>query len=110
VTDGLSSTLAAGERHIPPIDPAQPEEMQAYQQGDTAFFAGDMPKTILRGCGQGLAVGPDDPSSDKFGGPHPGLTLFVYLDGHADGLSNDMEVDTLKALSTIAGGEISNPN
>ena len=106
VTDGLSSTLAAGERHIPPIDPAQPEEMHEYLQGDTAFFAGDMPKTILRGSGQGLAAGPDDPSSDKFGGQHPGQTLFVFLDGHVDGLANVVELLTLKALSSIGGGEI----
>ena len=32
--------------------------------------------------------------------------MFVYLDGHADGLSNDTEVETFKALSTIGGEEV----
>ncbi len=32
--------------------------------------------------------------------------MFVYLDGHAEGLSNDTEVETLKALSTIGGQEV----
>ena len=77
-----------------------------FEQGDTAFLAGDSIFTILRGTDEGLATGPDDDEEEKFGGPHPGVTLFVYLDGHADGLSNDTEVETLKALSTIGGEEV----
>jgi prepilin-type processing-associated H-X9-DG protein len=116
VTDGLSSTLAVGERHIPPADTTKAENMQEYWQGDTAFLAGDRMFTILRGSRYGLASGPydntvkpgEDPlaPSEKFGGPHPGIVMFAYLDGHVAALTIDMDVDTLKALSTIAGGEV----
>jgi prepilin-type N-terminal cleavage/methylation domain-containing protein/prepilin-type processing-associated H-X9-DG protein len=105
VEDGLSNTLAVGERHIPPVDTTKPEDMQEYWQGDTAFLPGDTPMTVLRGCAAGLATGPDDPSREKFGGPHPGVVMFVYLDGHVAPVSDSIELETLKALSTIAGGE-----
>jgi prepilin-type N-terminal cleavage/methylation domain-containing protein/prepilin-type processing-associated H-X9-DG protein len=105
VEDGLSNTLAVGERHIPPADSNRPPEMQEYGQGDTAFLSGDTPYTTLRGCADGLATGQDDASNTKFGGPHPGVVMFVYLDGHVAPVSDSIDVDTLKALSTIAGGE-----
>jgi prepilin-type N-terminal cleavage/methylation domain-containing protein/prepilin-type processing-associated H-X9-DG protein len=116
VTDGLSSTLAIGERHIPPADTNLPAELQELSQGDTAFLAGDTPQTIFRGSRYGLASGPDDNSlgpgdnlqhsTEKFGGPHPGVVMFCYLDGHVSAVSETIDIETLKALSTIAGGEI----
>jgi prepilin-type N-terminal cleavage/methylation domain-containing protein len=114
VIDGQSSTLAVGERHIPPVRPEWLEPMIHYQQGDTAFLASDTRQTILCGTKRGLADGPDDatpiPAADgfeeRFGGPHPGVTLFVFLDGHADAVFNSIDVDALKALSTIGGREV----
>ena len=116
VTDGLSSTLAVGERHIPPADPTKALNMQEYWQGDTAFLAGDRMFTILRATRFGLANGPNDSSkepvdnsdhtAEKFGGPHPGVVMFAYLDGHVAPLAIGIEIETLKALSTIAGGEV----
>jgi hypothetical protein len=119
VIDGLSSTIAIGERHIPPVDTTIDEEMQQWQQGDTAFLAGDTRWSIFRQSGtdqdddktdDGLATGPDDPSHFKFGGPHPGVTLFVYLDGHVESVANDVAQASLMAQCTIAGGEITNKN
>jgi prepilin-type N-terminal cleavage/methylation domain-containing protein len=129
VTDGLSKTLAVGERHIPPPEAVlanenrDPAKLHFYQ-GDNCFLASDSLNTILRGSEDGLATHPDDDSDDKFGGPHPGVTLFVFLDGHVEPLSNsnsataigvnseqieDINIDDewlwLGALSTIAGGE-----
>ena len=118
--DGLSKTLAMGEKHIPPVRDEWPEEMVHFRQGDNAILGGDAIFTIFRCSEEGLATGPDDGAQSnededdngyrdaikKFGGPHPGVTMFVYLDGHADGLSNDIEVDTLKALSTVGGQEV----
>jgi prepilin-type N-terminal cleavage/methylation domain-containing protein/prepilin-type processing-associated H-X9-DG protein len=109
VTDGLSKTLAVGERYIPPANSDGPDAMQEYRQSDTAFLSGDMPTTILCGSDQGLASNQDDPSTGKFGGPHTGLVMFAYLDGHVAPLSLDVELATLQALSTIAGGETVNP-
>ena len=43
VTDGLSKTIAVGERHLPPPRDDVAPEMVSTFQGDTAFFCGDMP-------------------------------------------------------------------
>jgi prepilin-type N-terminal cleavage/methylation domain-containing protein/prepilin-type processing-associated H-X9-DG protein len=106
VIDGLSATFGIGERHIPPVDTEVAEERQQSVQGDTAFLAGDNRWTILRGSEEGLATSADDPSHNKFGGPHPGVTMFAYLDGHVAPLSNDVSLDIFKAMSTIAGEEV----
>lgn len=117
VTDGLTSTIAVGERHIPPVDENVDEARQQLQQGDTAFHAGDNRFAILRASGNnadgdntddGLATSPDDPSREKFGGLHPGVTMFAFLDGHVDAISNDIAQESLMALVTIAGNEIAN--
>jgi prepilin-type N-terminal cleavage/methylation domain-containing protein/prepilin-type processing-associated H-X9-DG protein len=113
VSDGLSKTLAVGERHVPPPLSNAPNDMVGYFQGDTAFFSGDMPTTIFRGSDTrdnpaqvGLAANEYEPGFEKFGGPHPGVVMFTYLDGHVAGLSTDIEGLTLQALCTIAGGEV----
>jgi hypothetical protein len=114
VTDGLSKTLAVGERHIPPALSPAPNDMVNYFQGDTAFLSGDMPMTIFRGSDTrdvppqvGLATSEYEPGSEKFGGPHPGVVLFAYLDGHVGSLAVDIDGPTLQALCTIGGGEVS---
>ena len=107
VTDGLSSTLAVGERHIPPVPEDTAPEMEQYATATRPSWPATCRGQFSMAARLGLATGQDDPSDDKFGGPHPGVTMFVYLDGHVDGLANDTEVETLKALSTIAGDEVS---
>ena len=116
IEDGLSHTLAVGERHIPPAPAIVAPNMEHFEIGDTAFLAGDTLHTILCGTEDGLAQGPDDrPREDngtedypdeRFGGPHAGVVLFVYLDGHVDSLATDIHVDSLLALSSIGGGEV----
>jgi prepilin-type N-terminal cleavage/methylation domain-containing protein/prepilin-type processing-associated H-X9-DG protein len=113
VIDGLSKTLAFGEKHIPPVEDDWSEEMVHFEQGDTAFLAGDNIFAILRCSEDGLATSPDDGDDDaikKFGGPHPGVTMFVFLDGHADGVSNEIDGEALKAMSTIGGEEVIKTN
>lgn len=38
-------------------------------------------------------------------GQHPGIFNVAYADGHASAVNSDIEVDRLRALLTIAGGE-----
>lgn len=104
VTDGLSKTFAAGERHIPPVDPAWPPEMVHWRQGDTAFFAADTPATLFRDTSRGLAAAPDEPGTRSFGGPHPGVANFVFLDGHVAALDTGTARDVLRWLCTIGDG------
>ncbi len=145
VTDGLSNTLAVGERHIPQLEGDWPDEQRDAGQADTCFLSGDNLRVVMRGTEDGLAAGPDDypvaPNQSRwrrrgtqvFGGEHPGIVLFVFLDGHTEALSigrtgfaqvnpngirdvpNPAEPDDLDeieqwgwlmALSTVAGSEI----
>jgi prepilin-type N-terminal cleavage/methylation domain-containing protein/prepilin-type processing-associated H-X9-DG protein len=104
VSDGLSKTFAVGERHLPPIDPMWPTNQLHFRQGDTAFFASDTPHTQFRDPQGGLAARADDPSIRKFGGPHPGATMFVFLDGHVEPIENTIDPTVLRWYCMIADG------
>ena len=104
--DGLSKTLAVGEKHIRPVEPDWDEALMHFEQGDTAFLAGDHVFAVLRCKEEGLATGPDDDEDEKFGGPHPGVTMFTFLDAHVEAISNDIEIPALEALSTVGGGDV----
>jgi prepilin-type processing-associated H-X9-DG protein len=105
VTDGLSQTIAIGERHLIPVDPAWPQNMVHYWQGDTSMFAADTPHCLFRDTARGLASGPKDNNSRKFGSQHAGgIVNFVFLDGHVEGLTPDTDLDVLRWYSTIGDG------
>ena len=125
VKDGLSKTIAIGEKHVRPARPDWPEGQVHRRQGDSCFLAGDALKTIMRGTEDGLAKNLQDDEDEVFGSSHPSVTLFVFLDGHVEGFSNstnatalgvnphnvgDIRIDEewlwLAALSTVGGGEI----
>ncbi|MCI0335091.1 MAG: DUF1559 domain-containing protein [Planctomycetes bacterium] len=107
VSDGLSKTMAIAERHLPPVPANTPPEMEHLAIGDTASIAGDTPHTTFRASQNGLATGPDDTSRDKFGSSHSsGIVQAVFLDGHVRGLTPEVAVAVLKAMSTIGGDEI----
>jgi prepilin-type N-terminal cleavage/methylation domain-containing protein/prepilin-type processing-associated H-X9-DG protein len=106
VTDGLSNTLAIGEKHKPQNPENDDPDMLHYNQGDNAFMAGDSPSTIFAGTNTGIATGPDDKSKLKFGSEHNGLTHFMFLDGHIKALKNDLELQVFNAAGTIGGDEV----
>jgi prepilin-type N-terminal cleavage/methylation domain-containing protein/prepilin-type processing-associated H-X9-DG protein len=123
ITDGTSSSLAIGERYIPPLEELEDvdPDRQHYHQGDTALFSSDHPNTILAGTECGLAGGLTDPNDnsctislpsddgnpdEKFGSDHPGTVQFVFLDGHVQGINRDIDLVTLQRLSTVADGEV----
>lgn len=106
VSDGLSNTLAIGERNLRPVPHNTPLEMEHYEIGDTAFLAGDCVQTVLAGVDEGLATGPEDRRDHMFGSAHPSVVQFVYLDSHVDALNREIDRKVLLALSTYAGGEI----
>jgi prepilin-type N-terminal cleavage/methylation domain-containing protein len=105
VTDGLSNTLALGERHLRPVPANTPPEMQDYVIGDTAFLSADRLDTILAGTDVGLAEDLHD-RDDIFGSSHPRIVQFTFLDGHVTAFGKDIDKKALLALSTYAGGEI----
>ena len=117
VTDGLSKTLGVGEKHVVPTPfekPPGPVQTDHYWQGDTAYFAGDQPEASIRVGGRRLrsdngspeSVGDVGAARESFGSAHPGVTQFVYLDGHVEPISNDTQVETLEKLAAIGDGEV----
>ena len=105
VEDGLSSTLAIGERHIPQDKKSAPG-LEHHDIGDTAFFAADHPGTIFGDTQAGLAQEKTDPAEHKFGSEHPGLVHFLFLDGHVAVVTLDVALTTLQRLSTFADGQV----
>jgi prepilin-type N-terminal cleavage/methylation domain-containing protein/prepilin-type processing-associated H-X9-DG protein len=104
VSDGLSKTFAAGEKHIPAIDSTVASNMVHRAQGDTTFFASDNPYVCFRDPARGLASGVDDTNPRKFGSLHPGVTPFVFLDGHVESIENDIDLTVLRWYCSIGDG------
>lgn len=104
VSDGLSKTFAAGEKHVPRVDPTVASNMVHRAQGDTAFFASDDPYVCFRDPARGLASGTDDMNNRKFGSLHPGVTSFVFLDGHVEPIENDIDLTVLRWYCSIGDG------
>ena len=105
VTDGLSQTLAIGERHIPAEVETEPG-LEDHDKGDNAFFAADNPMTILAGTKDGLAADRYDTRNTLFGSEHNQIVHFVFLDGHVSAIDQSIDKFTLQRLSTIADGEV----
>ena len=105
VQDGLSKTIAIGEKHIPPVDSSKPSQAD-YTQGDTAIFAGDCPFTIFATVRNGMADGENDPSREKFGSEHDTVSHFVFLDGHVVPVQHSINEATLGRLAAISDGEV----
>ena len=104
VSDGLSKTFAAGEKHVPRVDSTVASNMVHRAQGDTAFFASDDPYVCFRDPARGLASGTDDMNNRKFGSLHPGVTSFVFLDGHVEPIENDIDLTVLRWYCSIGDG------
>ncbi|MEO1497542.1 MAG: DUF1559 domain-containing protein [Planctomycetota bacterium] len=101
VTDGLSQTLLVGERHIPRLEGDWDEAQRSTAIADTCFLSGDNLRVVMRGSEDGMATTWDDfpvsPDTRPWrqsgtksfgGGNHPGVTNFVFLDGHCESIIN----------------------
>ncbi len=103
IRDGLSNTLAVGDRWIPePGTDWEAHDTNFYS--DHAFFSGDHPALVCRGCEEGFPTGPDDPSLRKFGSPYGSSTAFVFLDGHVQWIGHSIALDVYRAISVCADG------
>ena len=104
VIDGLSHTLAIGDRWVPKEgDPVESYDTHFYS--DLAFFTADHPWMIARGSEGGFPIGVDDRRPQIFGSPDGGdATAFVFLDGHTEYLVHDIDMDVYRYLSVCADG------
>ena len=104
VADGLSHTLAVGDRWVPTEGDAV-ESYDTHFYSDLAFFTADHPWMIARGSEGGFPVGPEDRRPQIFGSPDGSdATAFVFLDGHTEYLVHDIDMDVYRYLSVCADG------
>ena len=113
VTDGTSNSLAIGEFvHRDVIDGAYvepPGNVRAWMMGSNGGYASYVMK---------VAEFPPNLQVDRIndgvrfnylpmGSFHPGITLFLYLDGSVSPLVDGIDLEVYQALATINGGELS---
>lgn len=124
VTDGTSQTIGVGEKYIPTEDevmeayPNMDPAMMHYRQGDTAYFAGDHRFSILADTKCGMAHGEVPAGAtcgaanlwEQFGSEHPGLSNFVFLDGHVQLIQQSVDPIVLQRVSTISDDQIIDMN
>ncbi len=109
ITDGLSKTLLAGEKHIP----------RHSLNFDGSIYNGDNLRNFARAGGRivPVAVGSNDEAScgrvpgckkrcacDNFGSWHPGVCHFVFVDGHVRPIEVQINPRTLDQLAVRNDG------
>lgn len=109
ITDGTSNTAMFGEKSI------RPNSLRGKNE-DRSVYSG-VRNTHRRMMGTGVVNGilrpllppnnQDIPNANSsFGGPHTGITNFVFADGSVRAISNGSHIDLLTAIATRKGGEV----
>ena len=106
ITDGLSHTLLAGERHLREIELGIPPF-------DGPLFDGSHLPSIASVAGEGFPIssGPSFRAATQytFGSWHPGVCHFVLVDGSVHALANDTD-STLLGYMANRSDEEQTPN
>jgi prepilin-type N-terminal cleavage/methylation domain-containing protein len=114
IADGLSNTLAIGEKHIPIKHLTMGYLITTDKYiGDASIFNGDALENVGRVAGQAypLALGPNDNDTDvqpyveNFGSYHTSVCQFVFGDGSVHALSNSTDSKILGYLAHRSDGQ-----
>lgn len=116
ITDGLSKTLLVGELFYHNLGWARGSAANTTGGGGGGGAAFSRGVSRWWSCNSPCAVPGINPDYTEcnnhcerrfqFSSHHTGGVQFVYCDGHVDFIRDDGDVQTLKALTTIAGGEV----
>jgi prepilin-type processing-associated H-X9-DG protein len=100
ITDGLSSTLLVGDKHVPLGGDGVPP-------WDCGIYDGHNPACSTRAAGPGfpLAEAWDDPTW-KFGSRHPGQCQFVFADSSVRPLQSSIDPYVLGLLAQRNDGQV----
>lgn len=101
LTDGTSTTILVGEKHVRPA-------RFGIAQEDGAVYNGDHPGNFSRcgGPGYPLAKSPYDTYRDNFGSYHEGICNFVMADGSVRSMSIHISTDLLGRLTNRHDNEV----
>jgi hypothetical protein len=110
ITDGTSNTLMFGEKHI------RPNSLRGKGEDRSIFGGVNNVNRRVAGIQQNMVANvrplrtPKEQderpfANQSFGGPHPGVCVFVMGDGSIRKLNINININTLTALATRMGGE-----
>ena len=110
ITDGLSNTLLAGEKHFP--TEALGFDGSAFSSDDLASVARpaglNAPLALgpsdLTACGDSGKCGGTSCACDIFGSWHPGIVQFVFTDGSVHSVGVSIDTDALGRLGARNDG------
>ena len=120
VSDGTSKTVAFGEKWInPTVERGADADRSVYSgnrsSGRRMLGQSQRPDepTVYRRlldpvASHSLTDLPNQSPGHNFGGPHSGVTMFVFVDGHVQPISTTASLEVLTGLATRAGGEFLN--
>jgi prepilin-type processing-associated H-X9-DG protein len=109
ILDGTSNTTMFGEKAIRPNSLRGKNEDRSVFGGNRNNIRRMMRISNVNGDVRPL-LPPDNQNlplaNSSFGGPHPGVTNFVFVDGSVRAIHITADVHVLTALVTRAGGEV----
>jgi len=117
ITDGLSKTVFAGEKHIPPdrfgmavyVNSTNPSPSGVDDYDNTVYssFANSWNNARLTHS-LGLADGPSDTSANSryFGSYHPGAVLMLMGDASVRAFESQIAGSVLQSLGSRSAGEV----
>jgi prepilin-type N-terminal cleavage/methylation domain-containing protein len=109
ITDGTSNTMMFGEKHI------RPNSLRGKNEDRSVFGSQNNAIRRMAGIDSGSTdVRPLRPPNDQngalanssFGGPHPGICLFVFCDGRVQGVKTSVSLQTLTYLIIRNDGQV----
>lgn len=108
ITDGLSSTLLIGEKHV------RRDQFGLWSEADNSIYNGDDARTFMRFAGRQtpgpldrpLAASSTDANrpDERFGSYHPGVCQFVMCDGSVRAIATTIDIETLTRLASRDDG------
>jgi prepilin-type N-terminal cleavage/methylation domain-containing protein/prepilin-type processing-associated H-X9-DG protein len=113
ITDGLSNTFLAGEKHIPiNAGDSQGSIYNGDNQNNCSRVAGriapiaygDQDLTLCRDIRNCRAGGQGRCICDTFGSWHPGVCQFVFADGHVASISVNTDLTVIDRMANRADG------